>query len=447
MNEPEHEKEFDQLLKKKSEGFELEPSGDVWVNVEAALKQNRKKKFFWWSIAALIFSVIASGFYFFLQNGPSTISTASLQHSSVDEKTQPSITHSSELGETNSAVKQNPIQKEFPVTTRNNLALKASSSSTPEITLNNKEVNGERTRYEEQSSLTSNERKADEILLLNSKSLSPLPNEESEKLRSHANAAANGAFSTSHSEEMVSHHFAAEFDAVPAVCFSWNSENVQSSSLSAHSTSMIQPTSDNSFWENGFSAGGNFFFNLDNLWLLGGGIHFTSTITKIAYATQTGIQLDTLYGNNTTVAAVDTMYLEYVPTEKFSQHWIDFSVVAGVQLFAASQNHFRILGGAAYSLLINFQSQIESGAFPFTFDVVSTGAGTNFMNPNSSSPALSKNQFQLLAEAAYVRDLGAHFHVSAGAQFHYYPFNLFEDNSIHQRLLWLGAKFGLQYSF
>jgi len=106
----------------------------------------------------------------------------------------------------------------------------------------------------------------------------------------------------------------------------------------------------------------------------------------------------------------------------------------------------RLAAGAAYSLLTSTQSNYEVVGPSNSLDA--SGGAVSFVGISPVYPMVfEKNQLQLFSEVAYVRDLGSRFSISAGGQFHYYPFNLLESSSLRQHMFTLGAKVAARYNF
>lgn len=68
MKELNNEKEFERLLKRKAEGFDLKPSDRVWSGVASSLQKRRRRGIVGWTVAALFIVVVGPATYFIMQN-------------------------------------------------------------------------------------------------------------------------------------------------------------------------------------------------------------------------------------------------------------------------------------------------------------------------------------------------------------------------------------------
>jgi hypothetical protein len=433
MKELNKEKEFERLLKRKAEGFDLKPSDRVWSEVASSLQKRRRRGIIGWMMAALLIVAVGTATYFMMQNekvtNPFSVTneqkpeSSALNKSTVDDRNAGQQVHAPSSNDNVSANKGLTEQmKNAPVQRQIDYAEAKSENALLSESMQQEAMEPLSCRP---SALMATEGNREQVTI--------------EKKFTHSSALVS-------LEEMMTPHFTVEWEGMPLATYSWNSQP-----LNLSPTNTQSKPSRNSYWLwQGFSTGGNFLFHLSKNWFAGAGLHYTSTHTRIGLPEQAVVWYDTSYTtiNSTSYMTIDTSYFVYEPQENFSQGWFDISFITGTDLFPDAKNHLRIAGGVAYSRLLHVKSEMESPAESLNQDAsVISGSFGGLSTGSIPQVVFRKNQLQLFSEIAYVRELGPHFGFSAGGQLHYYPSNLFEGNELFHHMLWLGLKAGVQYSF
>lgn len=429
MKEANKENEFERLLKEKADRFEMKPAPEVWEQVQDAIQKDRRRRFGWWLMAALLFSVLGTGAFFMLQKKsyppatPSTTENNSGQSSNTGNNSSPGTT----------STERNPEQ---PDMSDNAAILQNQDIDNTLSKIHEEKIPKGHLDSESHSEFTSES--ADDRQMLNqvqhdNEYIASLPSRQFTLSSLEASVQARPFskplldFSSLPSSK---HSFYFEADAMALKSFVWN-----------HNTSsiltMTVPVNKSSYsFTKGFSAGGNFFFEQNNKWLLGLGLHLTKTHLEAITAERSIPLYDISY-----ISTGDTIVYE-------SQHdvnqWFDISLMAGIKLFPDSKNHVRVVSGIGYSRLVSNKN--SRSVAPVEFDSAfntTTGGNTSAGFPPTPFIPYRKNQLQLFSEIAYQRDLTSRLSLAGGIQLHYYPMNLFSSNESSQRMMWFGLKGGL----
>lgn len=433
MKELNNEKEFERLLKRKAEGFDLKPSDRVWSGVASSLQKRRRRGIVGWTVAALFIVVVGPATYFIMQNEKATNPV------SVANEQKP---ESSSLNERNSDDRSAGQQAHTP-SAYENVSANNGLTEQKKNALVQRQIDYAEAKSENALLSESMQREAIEPLSYRPSALIATDGNRERVTVEKKFTPSSASVST---EQMMTPHFTVELEGMPLATYSWNSQPLNLSPTNTQS----KPSGDAYWLMQGFSSGGNFLFHLSENYFAGAGLHYTSTHTRIGLPEQTVVWYDTSYTtiNSTSYMTIDTSYYAYEPQENFSQGWFDISFITGTDLFPAAKNHLRIAGGAAYSRLLQVKSEMESPAESLNQDAsVISGSFGGLSTGGIPQVVFRKNQLQLFSEIAYVRELGPHFAFSAGGQIHYYPSNLFEGNELSHHMLWLGLKTGVQYSF
>jgi hypothetical protein len=439
MKQEDQEKLFERLLREKAERFQLKPEAEVWSGIENSISRRRNRKILWWSAAALLF-VAAAGSYWLAV------------HENGGMKPRTSITEErrSNGNKTAGAEWKNSSPDKLP----EKAALVSPGVADP-LEENTTFVKRNGTNLFAQKKIQSENEYP--VVAMEEKVTDPVFPNSHNQFNADLTPLYTGNFDlASFDPLMISpRFFAVESNLAPMArlsvepTFSW----VISHSASKENditAPLLDPPSQSAWKSPGYSAGAAFNYHVSSRWLVSAGIHTTKTATQLGYVGQMVQVYDTVYENigNMVVPVIDSTFKTIQPSEQFSQQWLELTLAAGIEIFPSGKNHLRIKAGGGYSRLLNVIPETNSQEELFSDSQSLGGSGTAVGGfGNGTYLVFGEDQWKLLAEADYVREISPRWNLIAGAQFHYYPGDLIANENVSQKLFWMGLRTGAVFRF
>ena len=445
MKKPDRIKSFEELLKEKSEGFELRPSDDSWANIKIALNEaRRQRKLMWWGVAAVALLLGAGilGFMFTQQSQKAVITDNSEIKLPVSGE---SLNIPSEKSENLSPTKSEAIDQHDSEITDAGQYVEKSSRSLTSISTNKQDVNDNGNQL---STVTGDQNKHDlkrgiavkqdagvfaemagnklpvKSGLLNS---SVASNEMADKKNKSGQSLISRIKKDQENEKVNSdcgYRMSVQAEVIPLLSFP--------SKIYSGGSSIFS-----------YSAGLNFSYRLSHKFFLGMGIHFTRTGESTGDApvesTKGGATSDTLAA---TFVGTNYSSAYSIPTLLYNgtilEDWTDVDVRGEWMVFTGRKSDLSVIGGIGISHLV--QDKFKANGSALT-------ASTYLYIPNTSL-LLKSNNLTCLGGLEYHRSLSCRWSLNGGVQIHYYLTNIHDASAqISEHPLWLGCNAGVEFKF